>query len=52
MPFGELTEAFGSERLVGARLDRFPRHVSILEMNGESFRINQRRVRKNKTTAR
>ena len=32
---------FGSERLTGALLDRLTHHVHILEMNGESFRLNQ-----------
>jgi hypothetical protein len=39
LPFNEWTEAFGSERLTGALLDRLTRHVHILEMNGESYRL-------------
>src|SRR3977135_122045 len=39
LPFNEWTEAFGSERLTGALLDRLTHHVHILEMNGESFRL-------------
>ena len=39
LPFDEWTETFGSERLTGALLDRLPHHVSILEMNGESYRL-------------
>jgi len=39
LPFNEWTEAFGSERLTGALLDRLTSHVDILEMNGESFRL-------------
>lgn len=35
----EWTETFGSERLTGALLDRLTRHVSILEMNSESYRL-------------
>ena len=40
LPFDEWTETFGSERLTGALLDRLTHHVHILEMNGESFRLN------------
>ncbi len=43
LPFDEWTEVFGSERLTGALLDRLTHHVHILEMNGESFRLNQSR---------
>ncbi len=40
---------FGSERLTGALLDRLTHHVHILEMNGDSYRLNQsqRRSRRN-----
>ena len=40
----------GSERLPGALLDRLTHHVHILEMNGESYRLNhsKRRVRRSK----
>ena len=43
LPFDEWTEIFGSERLTGALLDRLTHHVHILEMNGESYRLNQSR---------
>jgi DNA replication protein DnaC len=43
LPFDEWTEVFGSERLTGALLDRLTHHVTILEMNGESFRLKQSR---------
>ena len=46
LPFDEWTEVFGSERLTGALLDRLTHHVHILEMNGESYRLNQSRSRK------
>ena len=36
-------ETFGSERLTGALLDRLTHHVHILELNGESFRLNHTR---------
>ena len=39
LPFDEWTEAFGSERLTGALLDRLTHHVHILEMNGDSYRL-------------
>ena len=43
LPFDEWTEVFGSERLTGALLDRLTHHVHILEINGESYRLNQSR---------
>ena len=46
LPFDEWTETFGTERLTGALLDRLTHHVHILEMNGESFRLNQSRKSK------
>jgi DNA replication protein DnaC len=39
LPFAEWTEVLGSERLTGALLDRLTHHVHILEMNGESYRL-------------
>ncbi len=39
LPFNEWTEIFGSERLTGARLDRLTHPVHILELNGESYRL-------------
>ena len=38
-----------SERLTGALLDRLTHHVNILEMNGESYRLNQSRRRQTPT---
>lgn len=43
LPFDEWPEVFGSERLTGALLDRLTHHVHILEMNGDSYRLNQSR---------
>ena len=43
LPFEEWTETFASERLTGALLDRLTHHVSMLEMNGESYRLRQSR---------
>jgi IstB-like ATP binding protein/ParB-like nuclease domain len=40
LPFDEWTSVFGSERLTGALLDRLTHHVHILEMNGDSYRLN------------
>ncbi len=48
LPFDEWTEVFGSDRLTGAILDRLTHHVHILEMNGESYRLNQSRKAKSK----
>jgi hypothetical protein len=31
----------GSERLTGALLDRLTHHVSILTMNGDSYRLSE-----------
>ncbi|WP_372920937.1 ATP-binding protein, partial [Roseovarius sp.] len=45
LPFEEWTETFGTERLTGALLDRLTHQVNILEMNGESYRLNQSRAR-------
>ena len=45
LPFDEWTEVFGSERLTSALLDRLTHHVHILEMNGESYRLRQSRLR-------
>ena len=49
--FDEWTETFGSERLTGALLDRLTHHVSILEMNGDSYRLGQARARKTQAAA-
>ena len=46
LPFDEWTATFGDERLTGALLDRLTHHVSILEMNGDSYRLAQSRARK------
>ena len=50
LPFDEWTETFGTERLTGALLDRLTHHVHILEMNGQSFRLNHSRARKQDAT--
>jgi hypothetical protein len=38
LPFEDWTSVLGSERLTGALLDRLTHHVSILTMNGDSYR--------------
>jgi DNA replication protein DnaC len=48
LPFDEWTETFGSDRLTGALLDRLTHHVNILEMNGDSYRLNQSKSKKKK----
>jgi DNA replication protein DnaC len=52
LPFDEWTGVFGSERLTGALLDRLTHHVHILEMNGDSYRLQQskRRVKEDQPT--
>jgi DNA replication protein DnaC len=48
LPFEEWTDTFGTERLTGALLDRLTHHVNILEMNGESYRLNQSKAQRAK----
>jgi len=45
LPFDEWTGVFASERLTGTLLDRLTHHVHILEMNGDSYRLNQSKRR-------
>jgi hypothetical protein len=45
LPFDEWTSVLGSERLTGALLDRLTHHVHILQMNGDSYRLNQSKRR-------
>ena len=51
LPFDEWTEAFDSERLTGALLERLTHHVYILEKNGESYRLRQSRKRRSNKQA-
>ena len=46
-----MDETLGSERLTGALLDRLTHHVTILEMNGDSYRLAQSRTRKTQANA-
>jgi hypothetical protein len=45
----EWTEIFGSQRLIGALLDRLTHRCHILEANGESYRLRQARKRSHST---
>ena len=51
LPFEDWTSVLGSERLTGALLDRLTHHVSILTMNGDSYRLKQS-VGRRRTSAR
>ncbi len=51
LPFDEWTGVFASERLTGALLDRLTHHVHILEMNGDSYRLNQSKHRARRAPA-
>src|SRR4051794_10222629 len=46
LPFEEWTSVFGAERLTGALLDRLTHHVSILSLNGDSYRLKSSRSRR------
>ena len=52
LPFEDWTSVMGSERLTGARLDRLTHHVSILTMNGDSYRLKQSAGRHRRPTKR
>ena len=45
LPFEQWTEVLGSERLVGATLDRLTHRCHILEATGESYRLRDARRR-------
>ena len=47
LPFNEWTQTFGSDRLTGALLDRLTHHVHIVELNGESYRLQGKRKSRN-----
>jgi len=42
---------FGSERLTGALLDRLTHHVHILQMNGDSYRLNHSKSRSRRASS-
>ena len=41
LPFEDWTSVLGSERLTGTLLERLTHHVSILTMNGDSYRLKE-----------
>ncbi len=47
--FLEAVLVFEPGRLTGALLDRLTHHVNILEINGDSYRLNQSRRRQTPT---
>ena len=49
LPFEDWTSVLGSERLTGALLDRLTHHVSILTMNGNSYRLKESAGRRRAT---
>ena len=49
LPFEDCTSVLGSERLTGALLDRLTHHVTILAMNGDSYRLKQSTGRRRTT---
>lgn len=51
LPFEDWTQVLGSERLTGALLDRLTHHVSILTMNGDSYRLKQSAGRRRRSEA-
>lgn len=44
LPFEEWPQVFGCSRLTGALLDRLTHHAHILEMNGPSYRVAERKT--------
>jgi DNA replication protein DnaC len=46
LPFEQWTEVLGSERLVGATLDRLTHRCHILEASGESYRLRDAKKRR------
>jgi DNA replication protein DnaC len=46
LPFERWTEVLGSERLVGATLDRLTHRCHLLEATGESYRLKEARRRR------
>ena len=48
LPFSEWPQIFGDERLTGALLDRLTHRVHIVDMQGESYRLNKSKKRQQK----
>jgi DNA replication protein DnaC len=51
LPFEQWTEVLGSERLVGATLDRLTHRCHILEATGESYRLRDAKRRAGRSSA-
>ena len=51
LPFEQWTEVLGSERLVGATLDRLTHRCHILEATGESYRLKDAKQRQRRGVA-
>ena len=51
LPVEEWTGTCGDKRLTVALLDRLNNHMHILKMNSQSYRLNQSRARRGRTTA-
>jgi DNA replication protein DnaC len=51
LPFEQWTEVLGSERLVGATLDRLTHRCHILEASGESYRLRDAKRRQGAESA-
>ena len=52
LPFEDWTSVLGSERLTGALLDRLTHHVSILSLNGDSYRLKSSQSRRSRASDR
>jgi len=50
LPFENWTEVLGSERLTGAALDRLTHRCHILETRGDSFRLQDAKRRRNRSS--
>ncbi|WP_227440172.1 ATP-binding protein [Methylobacterium sp. W2] len=52
LPFEDWTSVLGAERLTGALLDRLTHHVSLLSLNGDSYRLKSSRSRRSRADGR
>ncbi len=52
LPFENWTEVLGSERLTGAALDRLTHRCHILETRGDSYRLQDAKRRRNRSSSR
>ena len=51
LPFENWTEVLGSERLTGAALDRLTHRCHILETRGDSYRLQDAKRRRNRSSS-